>query len=157
MNRAFKIQESLLEKISAFEDKNIERDISLSWEKIHLASCAAVGRILALKRGVDPEVSAIACSVHDYGRIITGRQQDHATVGYEPLKLFLRECGYFSSDEIKLLATAAQNHSNKKEVGSPLEEIVKDADVFDCYQYGLSLDREEQRVRLKTILEEIGH
>ena len=155
MNRVFKIQEKMLEKISEFEDKKMERDISLSWEKIHLASCAAVGRILALKRGVDPELSAIACSVHDYGRIITGKQQDHAAVGYEPLKLFLKESGYFSTDEIELLAIAAQNHSNKKEVGSPLEEIVKDADVFDCYQYGLSLDREEQRVRLQTILKEI--
>ncbi|MDF2634916.1 MAG: metal-dependent phosphohydrolase sub protein [Pelosinus sp.] len=157
MNRVFKIQEKMLEKILEFENKKVERDISLSWERIHLASCAAVGRILALKRGVDPELSAIACSIHDYGRIITGKQQDHATVGYEPLKLFLRESGYFTLNEIELLSTAAKNHSNKKEVGSPIEEIVKDADVFDCYQYGLSLDREEQRVRLKIILEEISN
>lgn len=157
MNRSFAIQEKILEKIAEFENNNMERDITLSWEKIHLASCAAVGRILALKRGADPELSAIACSVHDYGRIITGKQQDHARVGYEPLKAFLKESGYFSKDEIELLATAAQNHSSKKEVGSPIEEIVKDADVFDCYQYGLPLDREEQRMRLKMILEEINH
>ncbi len=157
MNRVFKIQEKILEKIAEFEDKNMERDITLSWEKIHLASCAAVGRILALKRGADPELSAIACSVHDYGRIITGKQQDHARAGYEPLKLFLKDSGYFSLEEVELLATAARNHSSKTEVGSPIEEIVKDADVFDCYQYGLSLEREEQRVRLKTMLEEISH
>lgn len=155
MNRTFKIQEKMLEKIAALEHIHMDRDISLSWEKIHLASCAAVGRILALKRGVDPELSAIACSVHDYGRIITGKQYDHAAAGYEPLKLFLLECTLFTPDEIELLATAGKNHSSKKEVGSPLEEIVKDADVFDCYQYGLSLDREEQRERLKRMLAEI--
>lgn len=157
MNRVFQIQERYLAEIARFENTSMIRDISLNWEKIHMASCAAVGRILALKRSVDPELSAIACSVHDYGRIITGKQHDHATVGYEPLKLFLEQSGYFTSEEIELLAKAALNHSSKKDIGSPLEEIVKDADVFDCYQYGLSLEREEQRVRLKSILEELSH
>ncbi|AIF50460.1 HD domain-containing protein [Pelosinus sp. UFO1] len=157
MNRVFQIQERYLAEIARFENTSMIRDISLNWEKIHMASCAAVGRILALKRGVDAELSAIACSIHDYGRIITGKQYDHAAVGYDPLKLFLAQSGYFTSEEIELLAKAAQNHSNKKEIGSPLEEIVKDADVFDCYQYGLPLEREEQRVRLKSILEELSH
>ena len=157
MNRVFEIQEKILDKIAEFESTDVERDITLSWERIHLASCAAVGRILALKRGADPELSAIACSVHDYGRIITGKQRDHAMAGYEPLKLFLKESGCFTAEEVELLATAAKNHSSKKEVGSLIEEIVKDADVFDCYQYGMPLDREEQRARLKTILEEISH
>lgn len=155
MNRVFMIQEKMLEKIAAMEEQKLERDISLSWEKIHLASCAALGRILALKRGADPELSAIACAIHDYGRILTGKQQNHAEAGYEPLTLFLQESGLFTPDETELLAIAAKRHSSKKEVGSPLEEIVKDADVFDCYQYGLPLDREEQRARLKKILEEI--
>jgi uncharacterized protein len=157
MNRVFQIQERYLAEIARFENASMSRDISLNWEKIHMASCAAVGRILALKRGVDAELSAIACSIHDYGRVITGKQQDHAAIGYEPLKLFLVQSGYFTSGEIELLAKAAQNHSSKKEIGSPLEEIVKDADVFDCYQYGLPLEREEQRMRLKSILEELSH
>ncbi|GMA97407.1 HD domain-containing protein [Pelosinus sp. IPA-1] len=157
MNRVFQIQERYLAEIARFENTSMIRDISLNWEKIHMASCAAVGRILAIKRGADAELSSIACSIHDYGRIITGKQYDHAAVGYEPLKLFLAQNGYFTSEEIELLAKAAQNHSSKKEIGSPLEEIVKDADVFDCYQYGLPLEREEQRVRLKSILEELSH
>lgn len=157
MNRVFQIQERYLAEIARFENTSMVRDISLNWEKIHMASCAAVGRILALKRGVDAELSTIACSIHDYGRVITGKQHDHAAIGYEPLKLFLVQSGYFTSGEIELLAKAAQNHSSKKEIGSPLEEIVKDADVFDCYQYGLPLEREEQRMRLKSILEELSH
>lgn len=54
------------------------------------------------------------------------------------------------------VAQAAKHHSSKADIGTPLEEIVKDADVLDCYQYGLPLDREEQRQRLKMILAEIG-
>ncbi|GMA98632.1 HD domain-containing protein [Pelosinus sp. IPA-1] len=40
-----------------------------------MISCATVGRMIALERGVDSELAAIACSVHDYGRIITGKKR----------------------------------------------------------------------------------
>lgn len=152
MNRVFEIQERMLQKIAEFENRDEERDETLNWERIHMISSATLGRIFALQRGVDPELAAIACTVHDYGRIITGKQQDHAAAGYNPLKLFLTECHCFSADEIELIAQAAKNHSNKKEVGTPLEEIVKDADVFDCHEYGLTLEREEQRKRLENIM-----
>ena len=155
MNRVFEIQEKMLQKIAEFENSNDERDSSLNWERIHMISCATVGRMIAMQRGVDSELAAIACSVHDYGRIITGKQHDHAAAGYKPLKLFLAESSHFTSDEIELFALAAKNHSSKKEVGTPLEEVVKDADVFDCYQYGLPLEREEQRMRLEIILQKI--
>jgi len=155
MNRVFQIQERMLRKIAEFENSNQERDISLNWERIHMVSCATVGRMIALARGVDSELAAIACSVHDYGRIITGRQHDHANAGYKPLRIFLEECNYCSSEEIELIAEAARNHSMKDEVGTPIEEVVKDADVFDCYQYGLLLEREEQKKRLEVILREI--
>ena len=146
----------MLDKIAEFDNCNDERDMPLNWERMHMISCATVGRMLAMLRGVDCELAAIACSVHDYGRIITGKQHDHATVGYEPLKSFLTEIGYCTSDEVELLAQAAKNHSSKKQIGNPLDEIVKDADVFDCYQYGLPLEREEQRKRLEKILKEIN-
>ena len=155
MSRIFSIQVHLLRKIAEFKD-SAERDHSLDWERIHLISCAKIGQILALKRGVDAELAAIACSVHDYGRIITGKQRDHAAASYAPLKHFLAEMGCLTADEIERLAQAAKNHSSKAEIGTPLEEIVKDADVLDCYQYGLPLEREEQRRRLKMILAEIS-
>ena len=77
-----------------------------------------------------------------------------APAGYEPLKEFLAKCGFFTPHEIEILAVAAKNHSSKKEVGSPLEEIVKDADVLDCYQYNMPIEREEQKKRLENILQE---
>lgn len=104
---------------------------------------------------VDAELAAIACSVHDYGRIVTGKQLDHAAAGREPLQLFLTECGYFSAEEIDQIVKAATNHSNKRDKGTPLEEIVKDADVFDCYLYGIPLLREEYKSRLDAILSEM--
>jgi len=47
-----------------------------------------------------------------------------------------------------------KSHSKKAEVGTPLEEIVKDADVLDMHDYGRPLPREEQRARLAALLRE---
>lgn len=154
MNRVFEIQVRMLNKIAEFDDCGT-RDHTLDWEKIHLISCAKIGGLLALKRGVDIELAAIACSVHDYGRILSGKQKNHAEAGYEPLKSFLAEIGQFKPHEIEVLAQAARNHSSKEKIGTLLDEIVKDADVLDCYQYGLPLEREEQRKRLELILKEV--
>lgn len=154
MNRIFTLQTQLLAAIDEYAQ--LERDYPLSWERLHLASCAKIGQLLAIKRGVDPELAAIACSLHDFGRIVTGRQANHAENGYEPVQRFLAACGGFSAEERECLALAAKNHSRKQEVGTPLEEIVKDADVLDCHQYGQVLERPEQRERLRQVLLELG-
>lgn len=156
MNRTLTIQIELLNKIDMYENSTIDRDYPLAWEKIHMASCAKIGQLLALKRQVDPELAAIACSIHDYGRIITGKQANHALDGYEPVMVFLADSDDFTPEEIEALAQAVKHHSSKQNVGTPLEEIVKDADVLDCYQYGQSLERQEQRDRLKNVLVELG-
>jgi uncharacterized protein len=154
VNRLFEIQVKLLNKINTCED-NSSRDHSLDWERIHLVSCAKVGELLALKRGENAELAAIACSIHDYGRILSGKQNNHAEEGYGPAKEFLAETGYFNEEETEMLSQAVRNHSSKEKVGTWLEEIVKDADVLDCYQYGMPLEREEQRKRLSFIVKEL--
>lgn len=156
MSRILKIQFKLLQKINEYAQYDLERDYPLEWERVHLGSCAGIGQLLALKRGVDSELAAIACAIHDYGRIVTGKQANHAENGYEPVQGFLQECGCFTEQEIELLAQAAKFHSNKHEIGTPLQEIVKDADVLDCYHYGQELARVEQRERLEQVYQELG-
>lgn len=108
------------------------------------------------REGSDPILAAAACAVHDYGRIITGRQEGHAEAGYLPVQEFLKnlEPKLFTDDEIAQIALAVKNHSKKGEVGTQLEEIVKDADVLDFYQYGYNMARKEQQDRLESLL---GH
>lgn len=155
MNRIFKTQSKMLERISEFENSTVKRSYPLDWERIHMISSAKIAEILAFKRGVDAEMAALACSVHDYGRIVTGRQNNHAETGYEPVKAFLSELGFLTENEIKQISLAARNHSSKKEIGTPLEEVVKDADVLDCWQYNLPLEREEQKKRLEKVIAEL--
>lgn len=156
MNRLLPLEEKILQVIQAQEGKVAERDETLDWERLHMASSARCAWLLALERGADPELSACAAAVHDFGRILTGKQKDHAEAGYVPVQEFLRETGLFAADEIAAIANAARNHSRKTEQGTILEEIVKDADVIDCYQYGLPFDRPEKEERYRAWLSARG-
>lgn len=156
MNRVFKVQRKLLrlidEQASIIPDD--ERHQPADWERIHSVSCAKIGMILAMERGVDPILAGVACACHDIGRIMTGVQTNHAEAGFEPVQDFLRPIGYFSDREIRQIATAVRNHSSKALVHEPLDEIVKDADILDFYQLGSWPTRQEQEERLARLL---GH
>ena len=151
MKRLLRLQSALLRKIDEYDRLVTARDKFIDWERVHMASCARIGYLLAETRGIDPDLASFACTVHDYGRIITGKQEGHADAGYLPVKAFLRVTGLFSEIEIEEIAMAVKNHSKKGEIGTPLDEIVKDADVLDFYQYGFGFGREEQKVRLEAL------
>ena len=152
MKKILRLQRALLKEIDRYEKLVPERDHFIDWERVHITSCAKIGYMMAEQRGVDPILAAAACACHDYGRIITGKQPGHAEAGYEPVQEFLRGTKLFSEDEIQQIALAVKNHSKKEEVGTPLEEIVKDADVLDFYQYGYDMARKSQQDRLEKML-----
>ncbi|MBR4862485.1 MAG: HD domain-containing protein [Firmicutes bacterium] len=137
-SRLLKLQNVLLDVIAEQEGKIADRDESLNWERIHLASSAQLAWQMALERGADPELTACAAAIHDLGRILTGRKAGHAEAAYEPAKSLLSDCGLFSDEEIEIMALAAKNHSSKDVKGTVIEEIIKDADVVDCCQHGYS-------------------
>lgn len=152
MKKLLRLQSALLKEIDKYEKLVPERDHFIDWERVHIVSCAKLGYMMGEERGVDPTLAAAACACHDYGRIITGKQSGHAEAGYLPVQAFLRGTGLFSEDEICQIAVAVKNHSKKAEIGGPLEEIVKDADVLDFYQYGYGFARAEQKARLERLL-----
>ncbi len=147
---------AIYRKVAALieEGRNIERDYSPEWEYAHMSSAAQIGRILALRRGVDPEIAAVACLLHDIGRIVTGRQHEHAANGAAPARSVLE--GFFPPSTIEEIVTAVVHHGRKDEAGTPIEEIVKDADVLDCALYGLRFEKEGFRLRLEKLSEEFG-
>ena len=153
MNRLLKLENLLLDVINQQEGKCMDRDETLNWERIHMASSARLAWEMALERkDADPEIAACAAAVYDFGRILTGRQKNNAEAGYEPVRAFLKESGLFTEEETEIIAMAVKNHSSKTETGTAVEEIVKDADVVDCYQYGYPFDRPEKEERYRAWL-----
>jgi len=152
MKRLLRLQSLLLREIEKHEKLVPGRDKPMDWERVHMASCARLGYLLAEARGVNAELSSCACAVHDYGRIITGKQEGHAEAGYLPGMEFLKSTGLFTPDEIGIIGEAIRNHSKKSEIGTPVEEVVKDADVVDFVQYGFGFSREEQKLRYEQLI-----
>lgn len=157
MDRLSKLQDLLLKYISEEADSNgISRSYPLSWEIVHIASAPQFAKLLAEKRGTDPELAVIATTVHDFGRIVTGKQDQHAQAGFEPLKKWLQTTGLFDETEIDIIALASKNHSSKAEVGTAIEEIVKDSDVVDCYLHGHPITKNAHRKRLAAVKKELN-
>ncbi|MBQ0078481.1 MAG: HD domain-containing protein [Eubacterium sp.] len=156
MNRVWKVLRALHHVIKEYNEEipDERRDQPADWERIHSASCARLGMMMALERGIDPILGGVACACHDYGRILTGEQKGHAERGFEPVQEFLRGFEYFTEDEIQQIATAVKNHSSKALIQDPLSELVKDVDIIDFYQYGSAPTRKEQEDRLVRLL---GH
>lgn len=152
MNRVFDVQCRYLELIEKYDHLVLQREKPTAWEIVHMSSCGRLGYIIAEKLGADPEIASIASSIHDIGRVISGKCKGHAEAGYIPSKDFLSATGLFKREEIEEISAAVRNHSKKDEKGSILEEIVKDADVIDSYQYKGVFSRIEHEKRYEDII-----
>lgn len=156
MNRDFMNNlQRIYSLLDDLEEQIIERDYPIIWERIHATSCAQIGRMLAEKRNVDVEQAALACAIHDMGRWVSGRQSDHAPKGEGPARQFLAE-EKGSEEYREQIVQAVINHSKKEKIGPPLEEIVKDADILDCYWHGEKIVKPHHLARLQELLKDLG-
>ena len=95
---------------------------------LHGVSLAAV--ILAKKRGEKPELAAMAGLLHDLYAYQSGSYNDHAHLGAEYARELLEKMGITSSEETETICSAIWHHDNKDVTDSPMDEILKDADVI---------------------------
>ena len=136
MNRLLTVHNAMLALIQAQEGMLPQRDESLDWERIHMVGSARMAWLMAEEWGEDPALAACACAVHDIGRVITGQQAGHAEAGVSAARDLLSSLNCFTPAELEKILQAVANHSKKAIQGTPLEEIVKDADVVDSHLYG---------------------
>lgn len=149
MNRLLTVENAMLALIHDQEGCPDVRDEPLDWERIHMVGSARMAWLMAEEWGVDPVLAACASAVHDIGRVLTGRQAGHAEAGRQAVRGFLAPLGVFTPEELEQIVQAVANHSKKAVQGTPLEEIVKDADVVDTHLYGLPLSSPSHRERFE--------
>lgn len=131
-----------------------EREMTLEFELGHAAGTARIAQFLAAKRELDIEIAFILGVLHDYGRIMTGSKKDHARIGSNYVREYLTQSNCFTEDEIEVLVRAVANHSCKDELGSPFEELIKDADVLDGFLAGRKPKKTESERRLESVFKE---
>jgi uncharacterized protein len=127
---------------------------------IHLYGVAQACALLALKRGLDTQLSTIAGMLHDRWTYKTGDPTDHPRRG-APLALqALSDLRCFTESEIATISEAIAPHGTKGEMHGAYDEPLKDADVLQHHLYNTRLEPvetdENQRTRPAATLEELG-
>lgn len=133
-----------------------EREMTLEYELAHAAGTARLAQLIAVKRNLNIEMAFILGVLHDYGRILTGTKNDHAAISSNYVREYLTESRLFSQEEIDNLVTAVANHSLKDQKGTPMEELIKDADVLDAYFSDRRSKKPEAEVRLQNLFQELS-
>ncbi|MEN6356374.1 MAG: HD domain-containing protein [Armatimonadota bacterium] len=124
---------------------------------VHLYGVATVCAMLALKRGIDPEICTAAGMLHDIWAYKTGKPADHAHLGATEAEHLLRESGDFTEKEISVICDAIACHSNKGKIDTDICELLKDADVLQHHLYNTSLEVNNSHLeRLNAIFAELG-
>ena len=131
----------------------------------HLYSVSKFGALLALKRGLNPEIAATCGMLHDIYQVTAGTSEQHGAKGALVAEEILREIGLYSDEEIKIITTAIHWHSKKRKFHGPYDELLKDADVMCHFFYntdfpvrymGMFPHLEKGRQRYESLLLELG-
>ena len=124
---------------------------------VHLYSVSNMCSLLALKRGLDPQLGAIIGMFHDIASHRTGNYKNHAKRSAIEASTILEKIDGFSKDDIALISDAISKHSSKRTVDNIYDELIKDADVLQHYLYNTSFKvRNKEKDRLARVLEELG-
>jgi uncharacterized protein len=124
---------------------------------VHLYGVAQAAALLALVRGLDPELATVAGMLHDLWTYHSGDPTDHGRRGALLAREILTDLDAFTADEITTLCAAVAHHCLKGEVHGAYDELLKDADVLQHHLYNTQFDvQENERPRLEALYGELG-
>jgi len=150
-----------LEAVRQVVDEILRQQVDVAQGRagfVHLYGVAAVGVLLALKRGLDPQLAALAGMLHDLWTYQTGlRDSRHGQHSAVLARQILGSHTTLGEAEIEAIAEAIARHSDKLAVDGELAELLKDADVLQYYLYNPVFKQPGGREqRLKRLAQECG-
>ncbi len=159
--RLEKIVELLIEEIDANYTEN--RDQPLPWSINHMYTCAQLSKLIAIIRGLDPEIAGIAGAIHDLFVIRMGIFGEHGPKGEPLVREFLKdyndiyseEYGEISEEDVEKICLATKYHTDKKNfTQDKFIELIKDTDAFDRLLHGHDIP-EYYLPRCKAVLKNL--
>ena len=144
MKRLNRILSYLFNDIKNLSDE--DRDLPMRWSAMHMYSTSQLGVLVALKKGLNPELLGIIAALHDIGAVKTKRRENHAKNAskyvYEIIELYnstLRgNLPVINESEVNIIHEAIINHSDKGiKSEDPYIEAMKDIDSLDRYLHGI--------------------
>ena len=151
---------SRLKELRAYVDKKIneleDEDKRIS-ATAHLYGVSLAAQMLAKKRGLDPELAAMAGMLHDMHAYMSGSYEDHAHLGAELGRGILEKLELTTPEETEIICSAIYHHDDKALVDSPMDELLKDADVLDhCFKDASKPVKEKEQKRYDALCKELG-
>ncbi len=123
----------------------------------HLYGVSLAATMIAKKRGFDPELCAMAAMLHDLHAYKSGSYDDHAHKGAELAWKILGELNLTDERETELICSMIYHHDDKLVTDSPMDEVLKDADVIHHCMNDLSKKiKEKEQKRFDSLCEEFG-
>jgi uncharacterized protein len=123
----------------------------------HLYGVSLAAVLIAKRRGLDPELPAMAAMMHDMNAYLTGSYEDHAHKGAELARTFLQELGETTPEETDMIYSMIYHHDDKAAVDQPYDEVLKDADVIHhCFNDPSKPVKDKEKVRYEQLLKEFS-
>ena len=151
---------SRLKELRAYLDKKLNKiddDDKRISATAHLYGVSLAAQVLAKKRGLDPELAAMAGMLHDMYAYKTSSYDDHAHLGADYARKVLGKLELTSLEETDIICSAIYHHDDKASIDGPMDELLKDADVFDhCFKDTSKPVKEKEQKRFEALCKELG-
>ena len=152
MSRIRDLQKRIHRELEGMGDSNA---YAKAMSHLHGVSLAAV--MIAKKRSEDPELAAMAGLLHDVFAYKRGSYEDHAHLGSAYVRKLLEKAELTTPEETEIICSAVWHHSDKDAVDSPMDEVLKDADVLHHTLDDPTREvREHERERYENLCREFG-
>ncbi|MCI1722832.1 MAG: HD domain-containing protein [Lachnospiraceae bacterium] len=123
----------------------------------HLYGVSLAATMISEKRHLSTELASMAAMLHDLYAYENGTYEDHARKGAELAEKILTEMKLTSEEETGIICSAICHHDDKASVGSPMDEVLKDADVCHHVMNDLSKEvKDKERARYEALRREFG-
>ena len=124
---------------------------------VHLYGVSLAATMIAKKRGLDPEIASMAAMLHDLHAYMSGSYDDHAHKGAELAREILDKLNLTDEAETEMIYSAIYHHDDKLVTDSPMDEVLKDADVIHHCMNDLSKAiKEKEQARFDKLCAEFG-
>jgi len=123
----------------------------------HLYGVSLAATMIAKKRDLDPEIAAMSAMLHDLNAYKTGSYDDHAHKGADLAREILGMLKLTDETETDIICSAIYHHDDKLVTDSPMDEVLKDADVIHHCMNDLSKQiKEKEQARFEKLCAEFG-
>lgn len=152
--RVDKVKDILDARLYSLQDECKKRNAY-----VHLYGVGQAASLLALKRNMGretAELAQIAGMLHDYTKYLEEDTDDHAERSAPYAEAVLQETKAFTSEEIAVVCQGIARHSNKADIDTPFDEVIKDADALQHYLRNPMEDFWLKNDRIQALLRELG-